>query len=68
MEIDKFTIIERDNLTIACAALYPFPEETIGEMACLAVHPDYCNSSRGEILLQRVESQARKWACKNCSY
>ncbi|MEW7000477.1 amino-acid N-acetyltransferase [Serratia ureilytica] len=27
MEIDKFTIIERDNLTIACAALYPFLEE-----------------------------------------
>jgi amino-acid N-acetyltransferase len=23
MEIDKFTIIQRDNLTIACAALYP---------------------------------------------
>ncbi len=27
MEIDKFTIIERDNLVIACAALYPYPEE-----------------------------------------
>ncbi|VTO26043.1 N-acetylglutamate synthase [Klebsiella pneumoniae] len=26
MEIDKFTIIQRDNTTIACAALYPFPE------------------------------------------
>ncbi len=25
MEIDKFTIIQRDNTTIACAALYPFP-------------------------------------------
>ncbi len=23
MEIDKFTIIQRDNMTIACAALYP---------------------------------------------
>jgi amino-acid N-acetyltransferase len=41
MEIDKFTIIQRDNTTIACAALYPFPEEKIGEMACVAVHPDY---------------------------
>lgn len=47
MEIDKFTIIQRDNLTIACAALYPFPEEQIGEMACVAVHPDYRSSSRG---------------------
>src|SRR5471032_2666044 len=60
MEIDKFTIIERDNLTIACAALYPFPEERIGEMACVAVHPDYRSSSRGEMLLKRVASQAKQ--------
>lgn len=60
MEIDKFTIIQRDNLTIACAALYPFPEESIGEMACVAVHPDYRSSSRGEDLLQRIATQARQ--------
>ncbi|MBL5942149.1 amino-acid N-acetyltransferase [Enterobacter asburiae] len=60
MEIDKFTIIQRDNLTIACAALYPFPEEKIGEMACVAVHPDYRSSSRGEMLLERVAAQARQ--------
>ncbi|QCR35163.1 amino-acid N-acetyltransferase [Nissabacter sp. SGAir0207] len=60
MEIDKFTIIERDNLTIACAALYPFPQEKIGEMACVAVHPEYRSSSRGELLLQRIASQARQ--------
>ncbi|BDH44755.1 amino-acid acetyltransferase [Salmonella enterica subsp. enterica serovar Choleraesuis] len=60
MEIDKFTIIQRDNLTIACAALYPFTEEKIGEMACVAVHPDYRSSSRGEVLLKRIASQARQ--------
>jgi len=60
MEIDKFTIIQRDNLTIACAALYPFPEEKIGEMACVAVHPDYRSSSRGEVLLERIALQARQ--------
>lgn len=60
MEIDKFTIIERDNLTIACAALYPFLDEKIGEMACVAVHPDYRSSSRGEMLLKRVENHARQ--------
>jgi amino-acid N-acetyltransferase len=54
MEIDKFTIIQRDNTTIACAALYPFPEEKIGEMACVAVHPDYRSSSRGEVLLNAL--------------
>ncbi len=60
MEIDKFTIIERDNLTIACAALYPFLDEKIGEMACVAVHPDYRSSSRGEMLLDRVALQAKQ--------
>ncbi|EGK3850902.1 amino-acid N-acetyltransferase [Escherichia coli] len=60
MEIDKFTIIQRDNTTIACAALYPFPEEKIGEMACVAVHPDYRSSSRGEVLLERVTAQAKQ--------
>lgn len=58
IEIDKFTIIERDNLTIACAALYPFPEENMGEMACVAVHPEYRNSSRGETLLKKISQQA----------
>ncbi|EHB4528738.1 amino-acid N-acetyltransferase [Escherichia coli] len=60
MEIDKFTIIQRDNTTIACAALYPFPEEQIGEMACVAVHPDYRSSSRGEVLLERIAAQAKQ--------
>lgn len=60
MEIDKFTIIQRDNTTIACAALYPFPEEKIGEMACVAIHPDYRSSSRGEVLLERIAAQAKQ--------
>ncbi|HGD7322323.1 TPA: amino-acid N-acetyltransferase [Escherichia coli] len=60
MEIDKFTIIQRDNTTIACAALYPFPEEKIGEMACVSVHPDYRSSSRGEVLLERIAAQAKQ--------
>ncbi|WP_136167117.1 amino-acid N-acetyltransferase [Brenneria corticis] len=64
MEIDKFTVVVRDNLTIACAALYPFPEESIGEMACVAVHPDYRSSSRGDMLLQRIAAQARQQGLK----
>ncbi|WP_446469929.1 amino-acid N-acetyltransferase [Xenorhabdus stockiae] len=60
MEIDKFTLIELDNITIACAALYSYPEEKIGEMACVAVHPDYQNSARGEVLLGAIINQARQ--------
>ncbi|MBE8597517.1 amino-acid N-acetyltransferase [Xenorhabdus sp. BG5] len=60
MEIDNFTLIELDNITIACAALYSYPNEKLGEMACVAVHPDYRNSSRGEILLDAISSQAKQ--------
>ena len=60
MEINQFTLIERDGLVIGCAALYPFPEENVGEFACLAVHPDYRDADRGSILLKAVIQQARQ--------
>ncbi|CAL4324122.1 amino-acid N-acetyltransferase [Buchnera aphidicola] len=60
VEIDKFTIIVRDNLTIGCAALYPFKNERIGEMACVVIHPNYRNSSRGEMLLRIIQKEAKK--------
>ncbi|OCG13884.1 amino-acid N-acetyltransferase [Gilliamella sp. App6-5] len=58
MEIDKFTIIERDNMAIGCAALYPYPEEKMGEMACVAIHPQYRNSSRGNVLIEKLTEKA----------
>lgn len=57
-EIDRFTVIERDGSVIACAALYPFPKERLGELACLAVHPDYRGEGRGDRLLAAVETLA----------
>ena len=59
-EIDRFTVIERDGTIIACAALYPFPEARMAELACLAVHPDYRNQGRGDQLLERLEQEARQ--------
>jgi len=60
MEIDKFTIIERDNITIGCAALYPYLDEGMAEMACVAIHPDYRSSARGDMLLDKLIEQATK--------
>lgn len=57
-EINQFSIVERDGLIIACAALYPFPDEATGELACLAVHPDYRHGKRGDVLLERIEQRA----------
>jgi amino-acid N-acetyltransferase len=58
-EINQFSIVERDGLIIACAALYSFPEQATGELACLAVHPDYRHGGHGDVLLHRIEQRAR---------
>ncbi len=58
-EVDRFQVIERDGSIIACAALYPFEKEGMAELACLAVHPDYRDAGRGNLLLNRIEQQAR---------
>jgi amino-acid N-acetyltransferase len=44
---------------IATAALYPFPEEGMGELACLAVDPAYRGQGRGDALLREAEERAR---------
>lgn len=59
MEIDRFVVVERDGMIIACAALYPYPDEAMGELACLAVHPDYRREGRGDQLLETLERQAK---------
>lgn len=59
-EIERFQVIERDGGIIACAALYPFNKEAMGELACLAVHPDYRGDGRGDQLLERIERKAKQ--------
>ena len=57
-EIHYFTILERDGRVIACAALYPYLDAKIGEIACVATHPDYRGAGRAEQLLQELLTQA----------
>jgi amino-acid N-acetyltransferase len=59
LEIGQFTVIERDGMIIACAALYPYPQEQAAEIACVAVHPEYRQDRRGERLIEYLEKQAR---------
>ncbi len=58
-EVNHFHIIVRDGTVTACAALYPFPEDDMAEMGCLAVHPGYRRGGRGDRLLKHVETLAR---------
>ncbi|NKC14599.1 MAG: amino-acid N-acetyltransferase [Gammaproteobacteria bacterium] len=59
-EIDRFTVMERDGAIIACAALYRFANTQAMELACLAVHPHYRQSERGDILLADLEKTAKE--------
>ena len=40
-ECDRFVVAELDGLIIGCAAFYPFSNARAGELACLAIHPEY---------------------------
>ncbi|WP_455198726.1 amino-acid N-acetyltransferase [Kaarinaea lacus] len=60
MEISHFTVMERDGMVVACAALYPFNKQHMAELACLAVHPDYRDEGRGGALLNHVEKYAQE--------
>ncbi|MET0109797.1 MAG: amino-acid N-acetyltransferase [Candidatus Thiodiazotropha sp.] len=59
-EIDGFTLMERDGMAIACAALFPYPKEAMAELACVVVHPEYRGSDRGDRLLAYMERKAQQ--------
>ena len=54
-----FSVIERDNAIIACAAGIPLSGDVV-ELACLAVQSDYRRSGYGDGLLSFVEQRALK--------
>jgi amino-acid N-acetyltransferase len=58
-EVENFTVIEHDGVIFGCAALYPYPEEGIGEMACVAVDPQVQGKGDGDRLVKRIEQRAR---------
>ncbi|MEZ0239139.1 MAG: amino-acid N-acetyltransferase, partial [Methylophilaceae bacterium] len=59
MEIGHFYVMEHDGLIIGCAALYPFPDESKAELACLAVNPAFRRGGRGDRMLKYSEEQAK---------
>ncbi|MFQ3215714.1 MAG: amino-acid N-acetyltransferase [Paraperlucidibaca sp.] len=61
-EISHFAVVERDGMIIGCAALYPLPtspgEIPSGEIACVAIHPNYRKGARGSELMAFLENRA----------
>ena len=58
-EIGRFSVLEHDRMILGCAALYPFPRTRAGELACLAVRPEYRGNGHGEKLMRAIEERAR---------
>lgn len=58
VEIDRFYVIKKEEVIIACAALYPYEEANAGEIACLVIHPDYRGGNRGMRLINALEKEA----------
>jgi amino-acid N-acetyltransferase len=60
INIADYIIIERDGLIIGCTALHPIKNSQMGLIACLAIHPDYQKSARGNQLLEQLLKQAQQ--------
>lgn len=60
MEINDYIVIERDGLIIGCTACHSMIDKQSAEIACLAVHPNYQNSTRGSSLLEHLITKAKK--------
>lgn len=58
-EIEQFSVIDHDGVIFGCAALYPFPEAKMGEMACLIVSQEVQTQGDGERILKHMENRAR---------
>ena len=63
-EIDHFYVMEHDNRTIGCAALYPFAEKSMAEFACLAIDARYRSGGRGDKLFNFCEIRAKELGFK----
>lgn len=59
VEIDQFVVLKKEDMIIACAALYPYPDAQMGEVACVAIHPDYRKGNRGGRLITALEEEAK---------
>ncbi len=59
-QIADYYLFETDRNPVGCVALHPFPEQGIGELACLYVQSSHENQGVGRKLIQFVEQRARE--------
>lgn len=58
--IEDYWVLEIDHNLVACVALHVYPEDVVGEMACLYVHSSHENQGYGRKLMAFIETLARE--------
>ncbi|MBU2916419.1 amino-acid N-acetyltransferase [Psychrosphaera sp. F3M07] len=65
LEINRFIVLKKEEMIIACAALYLYPQEKSAELACVVIHPDYRKGNRGQRLINAVFQLAKEQSIEN---
>ncbi len=63
-EINQFYILELDGTIIGCAGLYSFGDSDVGELACVATHPNHQGYGYAPKLLNKIEIEAKNLGFK----
>jgi amino-acid N-acetyltransferase len=59
-QLGDYYLFEIDQNPVACVALHGYPDQGVGELACLFVSPTHENQGIGRKLVQFVENRARE--------
>jgi amino-acid N-acetyltransferase len=59
-QLGDYYIFETDKNTVGCVALHQYPEQRMGELACLYVKASHENQGIGRKLIQFAENRARE--------
>jgi amino-acid N-acetyltransferase len=62
--LEDYWLLEVDRTPVACAALHVYPEEAVGELACLYVSKAHENQGYGRKLMAFTENLAREKGLK----
>lgn len=60
-EISRFMlVVHPEGLLLGCAALYPTSEQSVGELACVATHPEFHGQGIASRLFDAIADNAQK--------
>ncbi|QQY08844.1 MAG: amino-acid N-acetyltransferase [Candidatus Xiphinematobacter sp.] len=62
--MEDYWVLDINHSLVACVALHVYPEEVVGEMACLYVHSSHENKGYGRKLMAFIETLAKEKGLK----